>query len=155
MAPVEAPFPVVVTTNSGYPLDWNLYQRIKGMCAAAAITLPGGPIVAAAQCAHGFLDHGAFKRQLFRYASSAARRRAIRHSAAEPDQWQTQNLNQVLERCRVQVFSTLRPEAVRRAHIEPARGVREAIDRDLLRLGDREARVAIMPEGPLTIPYLA
>ncbi len=155
MAQVDAPFPLVVTTNSGYPLDLNLYQSVKGICAAAAITLPGGLIVAAAECGHGFPDHGAFKRQLFRYSSPAAGGRAIRHSAAEADQWQSQKLFQVLERCRVQLFSTLPPEAVRRAHLEPVRDVREAIDREFRRLGNRDGRVAIMPEGPLTIPFLA
>ena len=34
--PVPRRFDVVVTTNSGYPLDQNLYQAVKGMSAAAA-----------------------------------------------------------------------------------------------------------------------
>ena len=34
MRPVPAPFDVVVTTNSGFPLDQNLYQAVKGMSAA-------------------------------------------------------------------------------------------------------------------------
>jgi len=35
MQPFDAPFDVVVTTNSGYPLDQNLYQTVKGLSAAA------------------------------------------------------------------------------------------------------------------------
>ena len=35
MQPVERRFDVVVTTNSGYPLDQNLYQAVKGMSAGA------------------------------------------------------------------------------------------------------------------------
>ena len=35
MRPVARPFDVVVTTNSGFPLDQNLYQAVKGMSAAA------------------------------------------------------------------------------------------------------------------------
>jgi lactate racemase len=41
MQPVERPFEVVVTTNSGFPLDLNLYQAVKGMstaCLSSAIT---------------------------------------------------------------------------------------------------------------------
>src|SRR5436309_13263431 len=38
----EQPFDVVVTTNSGYPLDQNLYQAVKGMSAAAQIVKKGG-----------------------------------------------------------------------------------------------------------------
>jgi len=35
MREVAGPFDVVVTTNSGFPLDQNLYQTIKGLSAAA------------------------------------------------------------------------------------------------------------------------
>ena len=42
MRAVPAPFDVVVTTNSGYPLDQNLYQAVKGMSAAAQIVKNGG-----------------------------------------------------------------------------------------------------------------
>ena len=38
MVPCEHAFPIVVTTNSGYPLDQNLYQAVKGMSAAAKIS---------------------------------------------------------------------------------------------------------------------
>src|SRR5262245_1951469 len=44
MQRVEAPFDVVVTTNSGYPLDMNLYQGVKGMSAGARIIKPGGTL---------------------------------------------------------------------------------------------------------------
>src|SRR6185436_18924198 len=37
MRAVDRPFDVVVTTNSGYPLDQNLYQAVKGMSAAAQV----------------------------------------------------------------------------------------------------------------------
>ena len=37
MVACERPFPIVVTTNGGYPLDQNLYQAVKGMSAAAQI----------------------------------------------------------------------------------------------------------------------
>jgi nickel-dependent lactate racemase len=41
MQPVERPFEVVVTTNSGFPLDLNLYQAVKGMSAASQIVAGG------------------------------------------------------------------------------------------------------------------
>jgi len=34
MRALSSPFDIVVTTNSGYPLDRNLYQTVKGMTAA-------------------------------------------------------------------------------------------------------------------------
>ena len=57
-APVAAPFDIVVTTNSGYPLDQNLYQAVKGMSAAACIVKPGGTIICAAECRDGFPTMG-------------------------------------------------------------------------------------------------
>ena len=64
MQPVDRPFDVVVTTGSGYPLDQNLYQAVKGMSAAYQIVRPGGAIICAAECRDGFPDHGAYRTEL-------------------------------------------------------------------------------------------
>src|SRR3954462_14492557 len=64
MVPVPAPFDVVVTTGSGYPLDQNLYQSVKGMSAAHQVVRPGGLIVCAAECVDGFPDHGSYREVL-------------------------------------------------------------------------------------------
>src|SRR5436190_1721063 len=53
MQRVEAPFDVVVTTNSGYPLDLNLYQGDKGMSAGACLIKPGGTLMLACECSEG------------------------------------------------------------------------------------------------------
>ena len=45
MRPVPSPFDIVVTTNSGFPLDLNLYQAIKGVSAANLIVKDGGAII--------------------------------------------------------------------------------------------------------------
>ena len=66
------PFDVVVTSNSGYPLDQNLYQAVKGMSAAAKVVKPGGLIVCAAECRDGFPGHGSYRAA----ARAPARRRA-------------------------------------------------------------------------------
>jgi nickel-dependent lactate racemase len=60
MVPVEEPFDAVVTTNSGYPLDQNLYQTVKGMQAAKGIVRAGGAIVLAAACEDGLPRHGRY-----------------------------------------------------------------------------------------------
>ena len=78
---VPAPFDVVVTTNSGYPLDQNLYQAVKGMSAAATVVKPGGMIVCAAECRDGFPDHGSYREVL---ASEPSPRGAARDDRARP-----------------------------------------------------------------------
>ena len=76
MVACERPFPIVVTTNSGYPLDQNLYQTVKGMSAAAQIVEQGGYIATASRCNDGFPAHGNFKTLLFDHALAA---RGARH----------------------------------------------------------------------------
>src|SRR4029077_18632315 len=72
MVACPEPFPIVVTTNSGSPLDQNLYQTVKGMHAAAQIVTSGGFILAASRCNDGFPSHGNFKTLLFDHASPRA-----------------------------------------------------------------------------------
>ena len=57
-------YDVVVTTNSGYPLDQNLYQTIKGISAAAQVVKPGGTIICASECSDGIPSHGEYQKIL-------------------------------------------------------------------------------------------
>src|SRR5262249_59355559 len=57
MVPVDRPYGIVVSTNSGYPLDQNLYQTVKGMSAAAQIVSHGGAIVMASEGSDGLPEH--------------------------------------------------------------------------------------------------
>jgi lactate racemase len=154
MVACERPFPIVVTTNSGYPLDQNLYQTVKGMSAAAQIVEPGGYIAAAARCNDGFPEHGNFKKLLFDHASP----RAVLNTIEAPgfslyDQWEAQLLALIRLKARVGLRSELPDADVRRAHLEPIADVGEAVARERERVG-RDAPVAVLPEGPQTIPYV-
>jgi len=71
MRPVDRPFDLVITTNSGYPLDQNLYQAVKGMSAAAEVVREGGTIISAAECRDGLPDHGSYGRLLHEGRSPA------------------------------------------------------------------------------------
>jgi len=53
MVPVNKLYDIVITSNSGYPLDLNIYQTVKGMSAAAQIVKEGGYIIIAAECWDG------------------------------------------------------------------------------------------------------
>jgi nickel-dependent lactate racemase len=147
-------FPIVVTSNSGFPLDQNLYQTVKGMSAAAQVVADGGLILAAAECGDGFPDHGSFKSFLFGHPSAQAMLDTI-NAAQEPieDQWQVQLLALILVRARVGVFSHIAPDDIRRAHLEPVPDLAVRIAAELKRIG-RDAPIAVLPEGPMTIPYL-
>ncbi len=148
-------FPIVVTSNSGFPLDQNLYQTVKGMSAAAQIVTDGGLILAAAECGDGFPDHGSFKQTLFGHPSAQAMLDTINRAVSPvEDQWQIQLLALILVRARVGVFCRIPPEELRRAHVEPVADLGARLAAELRRLGP-EAPIAVLPEGPMTIPYLA
>jgi nickel-dependent lactate racemase len=155
MVACDAAVPVVVTTNSGYPLDQNLYQAVKGMSAGAQIISEGGFILTAARCNDGFPEHGNFKRLLFDHDSP----RALLDTIMAPgfsmyDQWEAQMLAGVLLKARVGLYSDLRAEEVRRAHLEPVDDIEDVLAEEMRRVGD-DAPVAVLPEGPMTIPYVA
>ena len=147
-------YPIVVTTNSGYPLDQNLYQAVKGMSAAAQIVAHGGFIAAAARCNDGFPAHGNFRRLLLEHGSP----QALLDTIHQPgylvyDQWEAQLLALIQLKARVGLYSELPPDDVAAAHLEPMADVAMAVQKELSRLG-WDAPVAVLPEGPMTIPYL-
>jgi len=155
MVACPRPFPIVVTTNSGYPLDQNLYQTVKGMSAAAQIVADGGYIATASRCNDGFPAHGNFKALLFDHDSP----RALLDTIEAPgfslyDQWEAQLLAIIRLKARVGLRSELPAEDVRRAHLEPIEDVAAVVSHELDRIG-RDAEVAVLPEGPQTIPYVA
>ena len=154
MVGCERPFPIVVTTNAGYPLDQNLYQAVKGMHAAMQIVEPDGLIVAAARCNDGFPGHGNFKRLLFEHPEPQALLDAITAPGFSVyDQWEAQLLAIIALRARVGLKSELAPDEVRRAYLEPVEEVGARVAAELGARGDVE--IAVLPEGPMTIPYLA
>jgi nickel-dependent lactate racemase len=155
MAPVERPFDIVVTSNSGYPLDLNLYQSVKGMSAAAQIVRPGGAIVIAAECWDGIPSHGLYG-ELLRTSASP---QELLHTILQPgfarqDQWQAQVQAQILLKADVFVYSEhLSPEQIRLALLNPAESVESALG-ELVEKYGKKARLCVLPEGPFTIPYI-
>ena len=150
------PFDVVVTTNSGYPLDQNLYQTVKGMSAAAQVVRPDGTIVCASACSDGYPDHGEYLDILTRRDGPEALLEMINAPGHNRhDQWEVQVQAQIQQRADVLLKTDgLSAEQVRAAHLTPIDDV-GAATRDALSRSGPDARVCVLPEGPQTIPYLA
>ena len=148
-------FEVVVTTNSGYPLDQNLYQAVKGMSAAAQVVTDGGTILCAAECSDGIPDHGRYAELLARGDSPGELLAQIEaRPVTEPDQWQVQVQAMIQRRARVLVKADgLSEEQLAAAHFEAAPDLDAALAGCLAARPD--ARVCVLPEGPQTIPYVA
>jgi nickel-dependent lactate racemase len=156
MREVGAPFDVVLTTNSGYPLDQNLYQAVKGMSAASRVVKPGGTIICAAECRDGLPNHGAYGRVLASQPTPQCLLEMINTPGySMPDQWQVQIQAQILFKADVLVkTSGLGPAELRAAHFSPIEDVSRTVCAALDRVG-REATLCVLPQGPQTIPYLA
>ena len=156
MVAVPRPFDIVVTTNSGYPLDINLYQSVKGMRAADQVVRPGGTIIIATRCWDGLPEHGLYGKLL---RESRSPRELLDRICAlgflEQDQWQAQI--QALIQLKADVFvrsDGLTDEQIRGALLIPSRRIEDTIAELVGKYG-RGASICVMPEGPQTIPYVS
>jgi lactate racemase len=151
MQPFKEPFDVVVTTNSGYPLDLNLYQGVKGMSAGARVIKPGGTLILACECREGVPSNSPLD-QLLRSASSPEEILTMLTTPGflRPEQWQAQIQALVQRKARVLVYSSLPDDVIRACHLEPCHDIAGAVS-----AAGPSARIAVLPQGPLTIPYLS
>ncbi len=155
MRAVDEPFDIVITSNSGYPLDLNLYQAVKGMAAAARVVREGGSIIVAAECWDGLPEHGGYK-DILRMADSP---KALLELLRQPDFSRVDGWQAVIQarvQCQADVYvrsDHLTDEQIRGALLRPSHRIEDTVAELLERYGP-EARIGVLPEGPQTIPYL-
>ena len=134
MYAVDQPFDIVVTTNSGYPLDQNLYQTVKGMSAAALIVRQGGAIMAASECCDGVPNHGNYAKILQMRDTPQELLDMIQDpSFSMFDQWQVQVQAIIQLKADCYLHSLLDDATVRKAKLmpaaDPARTLAELVER--------------------------
>ncbi len=156
MVPVRAPYDIVITSNSGYPLDLNLYQAVKGMCAASQVVREGGAIIIAAECWDGIPEHGLYG-ELLRAATSP---QDLLDTICTPgflkqDQWEAQIQAQIQLKADVHIYSGyLTDEQIRTALLRPCHRIEDTVV-ELVRRYGPTATICILPEGPQTVPYIS
>lgn len=151
MVAVRRAFDIVITSNSGYPLDLNLYQAVKGMSAAAQVVKTGGAIIIAADCWDGIPDHGLYGK-LLREARNPRDLldRICSPGFLEQDQWQAQ----IQLKADVFVRSDHLTDAqIEAALLHPCHRIEETVSELMARYGT-QASTCVLPEGPQTIPYV-
>jgi nickel-dependent lactate racemase len=155
MVPVPHPFDIVIATNSGYPLDLNLYQSVKGMSAAAQVVRQGGVIIVAADCWDGIPDHGLYG-HLLRECGSP---QALLDTICAPgflmqDQWQAQIQAQIQLKADVYVRSdNLTDRQIESALLLPCQRIEDTVE-TLVKTRGQQVRICVLPEGPQTIPFV-
>ena len=148
--PVDAPYDVVITSNSGYPLDQNLYQCVKGMAAARQAVRKGGAILLVAACEEGLPDHSSYARIL--HEANSLENLLARFTAPDfvcQDSWQVQVQAQVQQHADVYLYSEgLSDPQINASLLRPCRDLTTTIKTLTNTYG---SRVCVLPQGPLTI----
>jgi len=155
MAPVDNLYDIIITSNSGYPLDLNIYQTVKGMSAASQVLKPGGSIIMAAECWDGIPSDSDYETIL----TSVTSPKELMHFIVEnentlKDTWQIYYQALIQQKADVYLYSDkLEDEIIKRALFKPVRDIGKLIDELVSKTGPH-ARICVLPEGPQTIPYL-
>jgi lactate racemase len=154
MIKCEDRFDVVITSNSGYPLDQNLYQAVKGMSAAHKIVKEGGTIIVASECSDGLPSHGNYSK-IFELADSPqALLDLINDSNFKMfDQWQVQKQAVTQVWADIYVYSKLTDEQVLSTMLKPTHNIEQTLE-ELKQTYGENMSIAVLPLGPLTIPYV-
>src|SRR5439155_11917811 len=136
MQKFDAPFDIVITTNSGYPLDLNLYQGVKGMSAGARIIKEGGTLILACECREGVPANSPLD-NLLRSASSPEEilARLATPGFVRPEQWQAQIQALVQRKAKVLVYCSLSDEIIRAAHLLPCHDISAAVTQAIDQFG--------------------
>ncbi|MHC4442160.1 MAG: nickel-dependent lactate racemase [Planctomycetota bacterium] len=157
MVPVAEPFDIVITSNSGHPLDLNLYQAVKGMSAAAQIVKQGGSIIVAAECWDGIPEHGEYAALLHQAKNPAEILARIESPGfASPDQWQVQIQVKIQLKADVYVRSDgLTDQQIIEALLKPCKKIEDTLAELTTEHKTAPPTICVLPEGPLTIPYVS
>jgi nickel-dependent lactate racemase len=155
MISVKEPYDIVITCNSGHPLDLNLYQSIKGISAAAQIVRQGGSIIMAADCWDGVPEHGEYARLLHETGNPERLLERIHAPGfAVQDMWQAQIQALILQKADVYFHSrNLTDRQIIGAMLRPCHSIEATIE-DLVQWYGRETSICVLPEGPQSIPYI-
>lgn len=150
----EERFDVVITSNSGYPLDQNLYQAVKGMSAAHKIVKEGGSIIIASECSDGLPNHGNYAK-IFDMAKTPQELLDLINNPEFKmfDQWQVQKQAVIQVWADVYVYSQLTDEQIKATMLNPTTDIEATIEQLKRKLGP-DMSIAVLPLGPLTIPYV-
>ncbi|MBN6205689.1 nickel-dependent lactate racemase [Ralstonia pickettii] len=150
----EKRFDVVITSNSGYPLDQNLYQAVKGMSAAHKIVKEGGSIIIASECSDGLPNHGNYAK-IFDMANTPQDLLDLINNPEFKmfDQWQVQKQAVIQVWANVYVYSQLTIEQIKATMLNPITDIEATIEELKEKYGPNMS-IAVLPLGPLTIPYV-
>jgi len=143
---------IVITTNSGAPLDLDFYQTCKGIDTASQITRDGGVIIIASSCCAGV---GPEEFRVLHASVSSPKEVLQKIKREEPIgvQWENQVLARIQLKNDIYLVSGLDKSIAKDMMITPIQTIEDGLQKAFKVLGD-DAEIAIIPEGPLVLPLL-
>lgn len=152
---IQEPFDIVVCGNGGYPLDLNLYQAVKSMAIGELGVKEGGTIISVNECREGIgIGQDKFKELIFSgKAPKEIYNKILKKEIVVPDQWEIQVLTRILMKSEVYLVSNMKKEEIGNIGLKYADTVEEAIKESLKKHG-RNAKILILPNGPLILPLI-
>ena len=150
---LREPVDAVITTAAGYPLDLTFYQAVKGITAASHILKPGGKILLLAACEEG-VGGAEFARMLADGSSDHGFLERIEGTPVTVDQWQLEKLALVKTRAEVLYYVPGLPREFHASVWGKVFATAEAALASLAATLEKNARIAVIPEGPYVLARL-
>lgn len=144
---------IVITSNNGYPLDRNIYQSVKGLETASKAVKKDGVIILASECSdrngnnefEGLISNCATRQELFDKMSTGE---------PEPDKWQAQIFARIVRDHPVILISDYFDRtASEKMFMLHASSPEKALEMAFYLKG-ADAKINVLPEGPVIIPVL-
>jgi nickel-dependent lactate racemase len=153
---VEVPhaFQTVLTSAGGYPLDKTYYQTVKGMVAAKDILAPGGELFIVSEISEGMgsQEYLEAQKQLLRLGSEGFFQSIKDRPHAAIDAWETQKQLEPMRKGKIFLYTSgLSKEERRLTGVQ----VVEDLQAELARSVSGHRKLAVIPEGPYVMPFVA
>ncbi len=154
---VPRPYPAVVTSAAGYPLDKTYYQTIKGMVAAREILASGGDLFIVSEISEGFgsTEYAAAQRLLVDLGIDGFLNELQGRRHARVDEWQTEMQLKPMRQGRIHLYTRGLDESEREltgVHVlEDLDAFVEAVHTSVA----DHRRLAVIPEGPYVMPFVS
>lgn len=143
---------IVITTNSGAPLDLNLYQTVKGIYHASLVTKKNGIIIIASECNEG-VGPDSFEKLHSNRNSPDEVIEQIKKKEPIGVQWENQILAKVQKNNQIYLKSSLNEEILENMMINPIKSLDSGLEEVLKKMGNNP-KIAVIPEGPMIVPAI-
>ncbi len=146
-------YDLVIASPGGYPKDINFYQSQKALTHASLITRPGGTVLLVAACPEAIGSTG-YEKWMEGMESFGAVLQRFQTEGFQVGPHKAFLVARIASRIKVFLYSQIPAEKVRKLLLTPAASVNVALAQ-VSSLTEQKPKVAILPYGTSTVPYLA